>query len=160
MNIVLCIVFVVLFVYMLLVYMLLCVVCLSQVHVSVVFNSASMLIASWWDVKRWHYINTLHISLLLILFRICMPVSSVIYQSVVKFISSRAYKILGRSFSSRLPLSSYLSLVRSQLTYASQIWRLKDISALERILRRATKYNIHPKWKALKCKPCASAVAT
>ena len=68
----------------------------------------------------------------------------------LNFISSRAYKILGlirRSFSSRLPLPSkkklYLSLVRSQLTYASQIWRpnlLKDISALERIQRRATKY--------------------
>ena len=75
------------------------------------------------DLKWWHHLN---------------------------FISSRAYKILGlirRSFSSRLPLSSkkklYLSLVRSQLTYASQIWRpnlLKDISALERIQRRATKY--------------------
>ena len=68
----------------------------------------------------------------------------------LNYISSRANKILGlirRSFSSTLPLSSkkklYLSIVRSQLTYASQIWRpnlLKDISALERIQRPATKY--------------------
>lgn len=68
----------------------------------------------------------------------------------LKFISSRAYKILGlirRSFSSGLPTSSkknlYLSLVRSQLTYGSQIWRpnlLKDISTIECIQRRATKF--------------------
>ena len=51
------------------------------------------------------------------------------------------------SFSSGLHISAkknlYLSLVRSQLTYGSQIWRphlLKDITALERIQRRATKY--------------------
>ena len=37
----------------------------------------------------------------------------------------------------------YLSLVRSQLTYCSQIWRpqlIKDILSLEKIQRRATKY--------------------
>ena len=70
-----------------------------------------------------------------------------------KFISSRAYKILGlirRSFSGTLPSTTkrklYLSLVCSQLSYGSQIWRpnlLKDFSALERIQRRATKYILH-----------------
>ena len=68
----------------------------------------------------------------------------------LKHISVQAYKVLGlirRSFSSGLHISAkknlYLSLVRSQLTYGSQIWRphlLKDITALERIQRRATKY--------------------
>ena len=56
------------------------------------------------------------------------------------FISSRANKILGlirRSFSSGLHISAkknlYITLIRSQLTYASQIWRphlIKDILAL------------------------------
>ena len=60
------------------------------------------------------------------------------------FISSRAYKILGlirRTFSSGLHISAkknlYIMLIRSQLTYASQIWRphlTKDILALERVL--------------------------
>ena len=68
----------------------------------------------------------------------------------LKYISSRAYKFLGlirRSFSGgHLPGSKkilYISLIRSQLTYCSQIWRphlLKDITALERIQRRATKF--------------------
>ena len=65
-------------------------------------------------------------------------------------ITARAYKILGlirRSFTSTLSPSAkknlYLSLVRSQLTYGSQIWRphlIKDITDLERVQRRATKY--------------------
>ena len=64
--------------------------------------------------------------------------------------SCRAYKILGLircSFSSGLHVSAkknlYPTLIRSQLTYDSQIWRphlIKDILALERIQRRATKY--------------------
>ena len=68
----------------------------------------------------------------------------------LKHISAQAYKVLGlirRSFSSGLHISAkknlYPSLVRSQLTYCSQIWRphlLRDITALERIQRRATKY--------------------
>ena len=67
-----------------------------------------------------------------------------------KMISSRAYCRLGlirRIFSSRAPVRTkkllYLSLVRSQLTYCSQVWRprlIKDFTALERIQRRATKF--------------------
>ena len=37
----------------------------------------------------------------------------------------------------------YISLVRAQLTYCSQLWRshlLKDITLLERVQRRATKF--------------------
>ena len=62
---------------------------------------------------------------------------------------SSAYKILGilrRSFTSASTSSKkklYLSLVRSRLTYCSQIWHpflLKDIQAIEKVQRRATKY--------------------
>ena len=66
------------------------------------------------------------------------------------YISSRAYKLLGllrRSFSSINSQSGkkllYISLIRSQLSYCSQIWRphlLKDIQSLEQIQRRATKF--------------------
>ena len=68
----------------------------------------------------------------------------------MKSILCRAYKTLNlirRSFSRghspQTKKSLYLSLIRSQLTYCSQIWRphlLKDIAALELIQRRATKY--------------------
>ena len=66
------------------------------------------------------------------------------------FISSRAYNILALircSFSSGLHVSAkknlYMTLIRSQLIYASQIWRphlINDILALERIQPRVTKY--------------------
>ena len=72
------------------------------------------------------------------------------WRNHLKQITARAYKILGlirRSFTSTLcPTAKknlYLSLVRSQLAYGSQIWRphlIKDIMDLERIQRRATKY--------------------
>ena len=65
-------------------------------------------------------------------------------------ITSKAYKILGllrRTFASSNNVTTkkklYISLVRSQLTYGSQIWRpflLKDINPIEQIQRRATKY--------------------
>jgi len=65
-------------------------------------------------------------------------------------ILSKAYKILGlirRTFSPLIqPLTKtqlYVSLVRSQLTYCSSIWRphlIKDINKLEQLQRRATKY--------------------
>ena len=66
------------------------------------------------------------------------------------FITARAYKVLGlirRTFSSshcpNTVLKLYISLVRSQLFYCTQLWRphlLKDIDNIERIQRRATKF--------------------
>ena len=65
-------------------------------------------------------------------------------------ITSKAYKILGllrRTFSSSSDITTkkrlYISLVRSQLLYGSQIWRplhLKDTNPIESVQRRATKY--------------------
>ena len=65
-------------------------------------------------------------------------------------ISSNAYKtlyLLRRTLSachlSSTKLSLYLSLVRSKLSYCSQVWRphlIKDIKLIERIQRKATKF--------------------
>ena len=76
--------------------------------------------------------------------------SDLSWREHMKSILCRAYKTLNlvrRSFSrGHSPQTKkiiYLSLIRSQLTYCSQIWRphlLKDIVALEKIQRRATKY--------------------
>ena len=67
-------------------------------------------------------------------------------------ICSAAYRILGllkRTFSSTSTVSVkkklFISLVRSQLSYCSQIWRpalIKDIRKLETVQRRATKFII------------------
>ena len=66
-----------------------------------------------------------------------------------KNITSRAYKclyLLKRTFNTHATASKkllYISLVRSQLIYCSQLWwlyLLKDIITLERIQRRATKF--------------------
>ena len=65
------------------------------------------------------------------------------------FATARAYKILGlirRTFHTNCIITKmklYLSLVRSQLMYCSQLWRpslIKDIHSLQRVQRRATKY--------------------
>ena len=63
---------------------------------------------------------------------------------------SRAYKILGllrRVFNNVFSIAAkkrlYISLVRSQLMYCSVVWcphLIKDITALEKIQRRASKY--------------------
>ena len=65
-------------------------------------------------------------------------------------IIARAYKILGlirRTFSifhyPSAKIKLYTSLVRSQLTYCTQLWRpylIKDILNIERVQRRATKF--------------------
>ena len=65
-------------------------------------------------------------------------------------ITCNAYRILGllrRSFSAINNIITrkllYISLVRSQLLYGSQIWKpalIKDIKSLEQIQRRATKF--------------------
>ena len=65
-------------------------------------------------------------------------------------ILGKAYKTLGiirRTFShsnsATTKLKLYISLIKSQLTYCSIIWRphlIQDISKLEQIQRRATKY--------------------
>ena len=67
-----------------------------------------------------------------------------------EYVLSKAYKILGLlrcTFSNvgctLAKKTLYLSLVRSQLMYCSQIWRpqyLKGIQSLENIQRRATKF--------------------
>ena len=66
-----------------------------------------------------------------------------------QLITSKAYKTLGllhRTFtgnSTQAKKLLYISLVRSQLLYCSQLWRphlIKDIQTLERVQRRATKY--------------------
>ena len=64
-------------------------------------------------------------------------------------IIAKAYQTLGllrRTFSvdsTAAKKQLYISLVRSQLLYCSQLWRpqlLKDVFTLERVQRRATKY--------------------
>ena len=65
-------------------------------------------------------------------------------------ITSKAYKTLGpirRCFNRNIPYFAkknlYISLVLSQITYCSVIWRphlIKDIKLLESIQRRATKF--------------------
>ena len=66
-----------------------------------------------------------------------------------KKITGRAYKFLSllrRTFTTDSILAKkrlYISIIRSQLSYCSQVWRpyyIKDILLLERIQRRATKY--------------------
>ena len=72
------------------------------------------------------------------------------WSSHYDYLCSRAYRTLGllqRTFSFSLPVHAnkqlYIALVRSQLSYCSPLWRpylIKDITSLERIQRRATKF--------------------
>ena len=66
-----------------------------------------------------------------------------------KTITTKAYQILGlirRTFRVNCIEAKkqlYISLVRSQIMYCSQIWRpqlIRDITTLERVQRRATKF--------------------
>ena len=69
-----------------------------------------------------------------------------------KLVCSSAYRQLGllkRTFSTACPSHikklMYISLVRSRLTYCSQVWRpmlIKDIVTLETVQRRATKFTV------------------
>lgn len=78
-----------------------------------------------------------------------------------QYISSRAYKILGllrRTFTTESVIARkklFISLVRSQLLYCSQVWRpqlIKDIVLLERIQKRATKYILNDYSSPYKCR--------
>ena len=75
--------------------------------------------------------------------------SDLTWENHYNLILGKAYKILGlirRTFSTNLvPVKKklYISLIRSQLLYCSQVWRpflIKHILLLERAQRRATKY--------------------
>lgn len=77
-------------------------------------------------------------------------------------ITTQAYKILGllrRSFNATNSIHTkrtlYLSLVKSRITYASQLWRphkKKDILLLERVQRRATKFILNDYKSNYKCR--------
>ncbi len=77
-------------------------------------------------------------------------------------ICSKAYKTLGllrRSFSSSNSLATriqlYVSLVRSQMSYCSLLWRpalIKDIKRLESVQRRSTKFVIGHEYAGLNYK--------
>ena len=80
-----------------------------------------------------------------------------------KFITARVYKVLGlircTFSSSHCPdtvLKLYISLVRLQLLYSTQLWRphlLKDIDNIERIQRHATKFILHDYTSTVVTKP-------
>jgi len=67
-----------------------------------------------------------------------------------KIVTAHTYKVLGLIRRTLLPCHSastmvklYVSLVRSQLLYCTQIWHLhlmKDILIIEQVQHRATKY--------------------
>ena len=87
----------------------------------------------------------------------------------IDMIIARAYKILGlirRTFHTNCIITKmklYLSLVRSQLMYCSQLWRpnlIKDIHSLERVQRRATKYILNDYSSDYKTSPDESKAST
>ena len=74
------------------------------------------------------------------------------WSDYIQTIVSKAYRMLcfiRRSFMSgptHIRRELHVTLLRSQLTYCSQIWRphvLKKIKLLETVQRRATKWNIY-----------------
>ena len=78
-----------------------------------------------------------------------MLTSNLSWNHHYNLILGKAYKFLGiiqRSFTTNsVPVKKklYISLIRSQLLYCSQVWHpflIKDISLLEHAQRRATKY--------------------
>ena len=85
--------------------------------------------------------------------------SSLIWDDHYNSILSKAYKILGlirRTFSTNsifVKKKLYISLIRAQLLYCSQVWRpykIKDILLLERAQRRATKYILNDFYSSYK----------
>ncbi len=77
-------------------------------------------------------------------------INSLSWSVHIKEICSKAYRslyLIRRTIPCTSPIdmkkSLYLSLVRSQLTYCSQLWfpnKIQDIILLERVQQRATKY--------------------
>ncbi len=74
------------------------------------------------------------------------------WSSHLNLVCSKAYKtlyLLKRCFSTSIPCATkkrlYISLIRSQLSFCSQLWRpmlIRDIKKMESVQRRATKFII------------------
>ena len=86
--------------------------------------------------------------------------SNLSWSDHVHSICARAYRslyLIRRTFSTSsysLRSQLYLSLVRSQLCYCFQLWRPrlpKDITCLEQVQRRATKYIYSSDYKSRLC---------
>ena len=94
--------------------------------------------------------KSLHVLITRILASLCLTISpglSILLKSLPKHKNYRILGLLRRTFSATNSITTrkslYISLVRSQLLYGSQIWRpvlIKDIKSLEQIQRRATKF--------------------
>ena len=99
----------------------------------------------WAPIVRSNYVKDLRKSSHII---ICKIFGSLLNHCFQCLQNSRAdKKDLLNTFYHSQKILLYLTQVHSRLTYCSQLWRpylLKDISTLERVQRRVTKYNYPP----------------